>query len=153
MRVSDSIPSRVGWPLLIFAGPDSFMSEKNTILVVEDNDFVRTQISGFLKAAGHDVVEAREGAAALSMMTDAGRGIGLAIVDVRMEPVDGFEFIRDLRRYEIRTPVILATGDQTTDLLEQARKFEVSAVLMKPVEKDRLLNTVERVLKQAGKRH
>ena len=67
----------------------------------------------------------------------------------KKEPVDGFEFIKDLRNQEIHTQVILISGDSTTDLLEQARKFGIGAVLLKPVEKDRLLMTVERTLKQA----
>jgi FixJ family two-component response regulator len=43
-------------------------------------------------------------------------------------------------------PVILVTGDDTADLLEQAGKYGVAAVLMKPVEKERLVRTVERTL-------
>lgn len=125
------------------------MSDKNAILVVEDNDFIRMQIVGFLKGASYEVVEAREGHAAMEAMAANDNDICLAIVDVRMEPVDGFEFIKDLRNQDIHTPVILISGDSTTDLLEQARKFGIGAVLLKPVEKDRLLMTVERTLKQA----
>ena len=121
------------------------MSEKNTVLVVEDNDFVRMQIVSYLKAANFAILEASEGDAALDLM-GSNDNITLAIVDVRMEPVGGFEFIRILRSREIKTPVILVTGDQTPDLLEQAGKLGVSAVLMKPVEKDRLVKTVERTL-------
>ena len=43
-------------------------------------------------------------------------------------------------------PVILVTGDQTPDLLERSGQLGVSAVLMKPVEKDRLVKTVTRTI-------
>ena len=122
------------------------MSEKNTILVVEDNDFVRMQITSYLKGAGYEVIEARDGQKALDIMGGNGEAILMAIVDVRMEPVGGFVFIKDLRGRDIRMPVVLVTGDQTPDLLEQAGKLEVSAVLMKPVERDRLIKTVERTM-------
>jgi DNA-binding NtrC family response regulator len=125
------------------------MPDQNAILVVEDNDFIRMQIVNYLKGAAYEVIEAREGRAAMEVMAGNDNGVSLAIVDVRMEPADGFEFIKDLRGREIHTPVILISGDSTTDLLEQARKFGVGTVLLKPVEKDRLLMTVERTLKQA----
>jgi CheY-like chemotaxis protein len=121
------------------------MSESSTILVVEDNDFVRMQIAGFLKGASHNVVEARNGEEALEIMSPD-NAVNLAIVDVRMSPMGGFEFLRLIRSQNIGTPVILVTGDQTADILEQAGKLGVSAVLMKPVEKDRLIKTVERTI-------
>lgn len=120
------------------------MSEK-TILVVEDNDFVRMQIVKFLTDDGYNVVEAVQGGEALELVT--ANKIDMAIVDLRMEPVDGFEFIRAIRGKNIQIPVILATGDDSPDILEQAHTWDVGSVLIKPVEKDRLIKTVERTFK------
>lgn len=119
------------------------MSKENRILVVEDNDFVRMQIVRFLSDAGYDVVETEDGQKALECVND---NIGLAIVDVRMEPLDGFEFIKKVKGLELNLSYILVTGDQNPDLLSEAGMLGVSAVLMKPVEKDRLLKTVERTI-------
>ncbi len=124
------------------------MTEKAKILVVEDNDFVRMQIVKFLQDADFDVVEASDGQQAMDAISNE---IDLAIVDVRMEPVGGFEFIKNIRGREIETPVVLVTGDQNPGLLNDASAWGVTAVLMKPVEKDRLVKTVERTL-QAGRR-
>lgn len=125
------------------------MTQKSRILVVEDNDFVRMQIVRFLSDASYDVLEASSGDVALTMIRD---GMDLAIVDVRMEPVDGFEFIRSLRGMDIDIPVILVTGDQNPDLLGEAGKWGVGAVLMKPVQKDRLVKTVDRTLEARKRR-
>ncbi|MCB1557101.1 MAG: response regulator [Alphaproteobacteria bacterium] len=114
-------------------------------MIVEDNDFVRMQIVSFLSDAGFETIEAVEGGAALDLVL-AHKHINLAIVDVRMEPMGGFEFIKALRGRDMDLPVILATGDETPDLLEQSQKWGVSAVLIKPVEKDRLIKTVTRTL-------
>jgi CheY-like chemotaxis protein len=132
----------------------SFMSEesvtKTKILVVEDNDFVRTQIVKFLSGAGHDVIEAPDGVQALDKIkTDS--AIELAIVDIRMEPIDGFEFVRTVRGLAIDTSVVLVTGDQNPDLLSEANKWGVAAVLMKPVQKDRLVKTVQRVMQDRAR--
>lgn len=124
------------------------MADKAKILVVEDNDFVRMQIIKFLEDASFETLEATEGGNALEMMA-TNDNIALAIVDVRMEPVGGFEFVKELRSKDIRTPVILVTGDQNTDLLEKAGKLGISAVLMKPVQKDRLVKTVTKTIDHA----
>lgn len=124
------------------------MAEGKTILVVEDNDFVRMQIVTFLKSGGYQTQEARDGNAALDLLSD--RTIDLALVDVRMEPMGGFEFISYMNDEGITVPTILVTGDQTNDLLEQANRLGVAATLMKPVQKDRLMTTVQRVLERAA---
>jgi CheY-like chemotaxis protein len=76
----------------------------------------------------------------------------MAIVDVRMEPVDGFTFVRALRGMESDIPVILVTGDNAPDILEKSGDWNVSAVLIKPVEKERLVKAVERSLAVRKKR-
>ncbi len=124
------------------------MASEGKILVVEDNDFVRMQIVRYLQDAGYDVVEASDGKEALDI-TD--KSIDIAIVDVRMEPIDGFEYLRALRGMELKTPVILVTGDQNPDLLGESQKWGVAAVLIKPVQKDRLIKMVARTILHNGK--
>ncbi len=113
------------------------------VMVVEDNDFVRMQICTFLKNEGLEIIECTEGLEASGKIS---KDIDIAIVDVRMEPVNGFEFIRKIRNDGIQTPVILVTGDDNPDLLSEASKLEVLAVLKKPVQKDRLIKTIFRTL-------
>lgn len=124
------------------------MTSEQKILVVEDNDFVRMQIVQFLKGEGFELIETADGQAALDKMTAQ---IALAIVDVRMEPIDGFEFVRTIRSMNMDTPVILVTGDQNPDLLSQANKLGIAAVLMKPVQKERLIKTVARTLQSKAR--
>ncbi|MFA5593487.1 MAG: response regulator [Micavibrio sp.] len=130
------------------------MPNKKKILVVEDNDFVRMQIVRYLAETGADIIEATQGGEALDHIKKQyvdKDPVALAIVDVRMQPVDGFEFIRSVRGLDMDTPVILVTGDNNPDLLEKAGQWGVSAVMMKPVQKDRLVKTVHRTL-EASKR-
>jgi len=123
------------------------MPQGEKILVVEDNDFVRMQIASFLQSAGYNVLEATEGEAALDVM---GEDVDLAIVDVRMEPMGGFEFISMIQADGYDIPVILVTGDQNSSLLEKAGKLGVVTVLMKPVQKERLVSMVERIINRGG---
>lgn len=123
---------------------DPATATHNPILVAEDNAFVRMQIAKFLRDGGYEVIEAADGDAALNMLEQY--DFALAMVDVRMEPMDGFEFIRTIRGLDVTIPVVLVTGDSTPDLLEQANKWGVSAVLIKPVQKERLMKTVEKTI-------
>ncbi|MCK5518602.1 MAG: response regulator [Alphaproteobacteria bacterium] len=121
---------------------------QHTILVVEDNDFVRMQIVSFLKGAGYITLEATDGDKALDVMS---KDVSLAVVDVRMEPMGGFEFIAMTQAEGYKMPVILVTGDQDSSLLERAGKLGVATVLMKPVQKDRLVSMVGRLLGRGGR--
>ena len=125
------------------------MNPKQKILIVEDNDFVRMQVVRYLKEAEFETVEAKDGNEALQLI---GNGIAVAVVDVRMEPMGGLDFVRAIRGKEIDLPVIFMTGDQNTDLLEQAAKWGVNAVLIKPVMKDRLVKAVQRAISAQGRK-
>lgn len=120
------------------------MTDGSTILVAEDNDFVRMQIVRYLVDAGYNVKEAIDGSEAIEVARN--KAVDLAIVDVRMEPVDGFGFIRAIRGLDNDMPVILVTGDNNPDILAQSSEYKVAAVLIKPVQKERLLMAVARSL-------
>lgn len=124
------------------------MTDQNKILVVEDNNFVRMQIIQFLQEEGHEIIESTDGHDALEKMN---KDVTMAIVDVRMEPIDGFEFIKALRGRNLETPVILVTGDHNPDLLAESARWGVAAVLMKPVQRDRLVKTVARTLQSLSR--
>jgi len=121
------------------------MAEHYKILVVEDNDFVRMQITKFLQDDGHEVVEAREGNEAVQCLDGS---FDLAIVDVRMSPMGGFDFVRVVHGNDMDVPIILATGDNDPDMLADASNLSVAAVLMKPVDRERLIATVGRIMKK-----
>lgn len=124
------------------------MAEKDNILIVEDNDFVRMQIVRYLQDSGFATAEAKDGNEALLMIAG---DTALAIVDMRMEPMGGLDFVRAIRGKDMDTPVIIVTGDQNSDLLEQAAKWKVDAVLLKPVMKDRLVKAVQRAIAARGR--
>ena len=119
------------------------MAQSGKILVVEDNDFVRMQIIRYLEEEGYSCVESANTQQGLEQLTT---DIDLAIVDVRIEPMDGFEFIRMMKAQGFDIPVILVTGDRNPDILAKAAHWKVATVLMKPVQKDRLNAMVFRTM-------
>lgn len=114
-----------------------------TILVVEDNDFIRMQLLKFLSEDGYSVIEARSGKQALDLY---GKHITAIVSDVRMEPMGGFELLRKIQAGGSKTPAIMVTSDQDPDMLSESIKLGVIGVLMKPVEKARLSQMVHRAI-------
>jgi len=125
------------------------MSENNSIFVLEDNDFVRMQIVKFLQGADYHCVEATNPADGVEKLQANLDAIQCMLVDVRMEPEDGFDFLNKLNALDIQKPTIMVTGDQNPDILSRASAANVAGVLIKPVNKDRLIQMVARAIQQS----
>jgi PAS domain S-box-containing protein len=80
------------------------------ILLVDDDTEVRTVAAAMLREAGHDVVEAGSGGAALERLETCGRNIGLMIADIVMPGMSGTELARIVRAARPDLPVLFITG-------------------------------------------
>ena len=72
----------------------------STILIADDEARIRRLVSDFLKRDGHTIVEAAEGKEALDILENRRPGLDMAILDVMMPGMDGFEVLRELREQE-----------------------------------------------------
>jgi DNA-binding response OmpR family regulator len=83
------------------------------ILVADDESAQRRLLRAYLNRAGYSVVEADNGLDALALLR--GGGIDVALVDVMMPQLDGFEVVRRIRP-ESTVPIILLTarGEETS---------------------------------------
>jgi DNA-binding response OmpR family regulator len=83
------------------------MSEPARVLVVDDEKALRRLLRLYLTKEGFTVAEAENGVDALSLFRRG--GIDLALVDVMLPEVDGFEVVRRIRQ-ESTIPIILLTA-------------------------------------------
>jgi two-component system chemotaxis response regulator CheY len=111
------------------------------ILVVDDDTAIRESLRDVLADAGYDVVAAADGRQALGMMTPRP---SLMLVDLMMPELDGWELIDELQRTAPLADIPICVLSAMTSHAPP----KVSAVLSKPVDLDRLLETVERLLQQ-----
>ena len=79
------------------------------VLVCEDESAIRDFVVINLKRAGYDVLEADCGEKALALF-DANRDIGVALLDVMMPGMDGFEVCHALRERDDRMGIIMLTA-------------------------------------------
>lgn len=117
------------------------------ILVVDDDDDVRTAIRRILEPSGHRVLEAASGQGGMTRMDT--ESADLVLTDLYMEPMDGVEFVIRLRQLAPEVPIIAISGGgwrSADDVLARARSLGVRATVRKPFTNKGLRNLVEKVL-------
>ena len=123
------------------------METRPTILLVDDEQAITTNLRPFLQRAGYEVVVATDGEAALHEVAAASPS--LVILDVLMPKLDGREVLRRLRRAGNWLPVILLT--QIGEATERAMALEEGAddYLNKPFDPHELVARMRAVLRRA----
>lgn len=117
------------------------------ILVVDDYKTMLRIIRNLLKQLGfNNVDEATDGAAALSKMR--GKNYGLVISDWNMEPMTGFELLKEIRSDNIlkALPFIMITAESKTDNVIAAKKAGVNNYIVKPFNAATLKGKMQAVL-------
>lgn len=114
------------------------------ILVVDDAAFARMRTSRTLVAAGHDVVEASNGREAIERYQE--HRPDAVLLDITMPEMSGLEALVALRAIdpEARIAMLTAVGHQS--VIVEAIKAGAKDFLVKPVEPERLLTVVGRLL-------
>ena len=116
------------------------------ILVVDDDEIILTSLSEFLRLEGYGVETARsfqEASAHLAAGT-----FQVAIADVSMPEVDGFELLKMTRNRYPDMAVIMITGYGTIESAVEAIKRGAFDYLTKPIIDDEIKLVIERALKQ-----
>ncbi len=117
------------------------------ILVIDDEEPVRTLLRNYLESEGYSVCMARDGKQALQLF--AKYHADLIITDVFMPEKDGLEVLAALRQNGATLPVIAISGGgrmQMDDVLRIARSLGATRVLDKPIALELLLETVQELL-------
>lgn len=118
-------------------------SDRESVLVVDDDSDIREAIQLVAEVEGYPVATARDGEEALRTLRSGLRPC-LILLDLRMPGMDGRTFLHrklgDARIAHI--PVVVITGDQDGPGI--ARSLGIDCVLVKPIDLDRLLQTIAR---------
>jgi CheY-like chemotaxis protein len=118
-----------------------------SILLVDDEPFLREIMGGWLSRVAGQVFCAGHGEEALKIL--AANKIDLILSDVRMPVMDGIALLRKVKEMGIRTPgVIFITGFSDVPLRE-AYDMGAEAILEKPIPREELLNIAKRALSEA----
>jgi two-component system chemotaxis response regulator CheY len=116
------------------------------VLVVDDYNTMVRIIRNLLRQLGFETVdEASDGTAALVKMRQ--RKYGLVISDWNMQPMTGYELLREVRGDPelAATPFIMVTAESKTENVIAAKKAGVSNYIVKPFNAQTLRNKIEAV--------
>lgn len=121
------------------------------ILVIDDEDLARFTIREILEAAGHVVVEAKNGNEGIAFQK--AQSYDLVITDIIMPEKEGVETIIELKRdYPTMKIIAISGGGRTRnlDFLKLAENFGADEWLSKPFSKDEILEKVNGCLSNHG---
>lgn len=119
-------------------------SERKSVLLVDDSVVTRNVVSKLLKTFGYDVIEAKNGTEAISLVD---KEPDIVICDVEMPDIDGFETTRQLKKKKPDLPVILFS---TLSHEQLAKGLEVGAdaYISKDEPPERLLRLIEKLISE-----
>ncbi|MFZ7134539.1 MAG: response regulator transcription factor [Eubacteriales bacterium] len=116
------------------------------ILVVDDDEYIRELVCTLLKNDGFNVCEAVDGQDALNKLTD--ENPNLAVIDLMMPNMNGYELCRKLRKYYENLPILMLTAK--SELPSKVKGFEAGTddYLTKPFEGDELILRIKALLRR-----
>jgi DNA-binding NtrC family response regulator len=117
---------------------------KKKILVIDDEDIVRTSCSRTLAPVGFEVHLSRNGIEGLKALEQG--QFDLVLTDLKMPDMDGIEVLRKIKEGWPAVEVIIITGYQTVDTAVKAIKLGAFDYIEKPFTPDALITAVSKAL-------
>ncbi len=118
------------------------------ILVVDDERNVLRAFEDILSTRGHEVVGVRGAEEAMRCLKDT--DVNLVILDICLPGMNGLDALAQVRQVRPGLPVIVMTGQGTTDTAIEATKRGAFDYQLKPFEPEEMLQTIVRALEAAG---
>jgi two-component system response regulator AtoC len=123
--------------------------KKLSVLVVDDEEVVRTGISRILEKKGLSIHTAADGSEALEIM--ASRTIHIVLLDIKMPGMDGIEVLQHIRATYPDTVVVMITGHPTIQSAIECTKLGAVDYLVKPFRVDELESLVSKAQREVSK--
>jgi DNA-binding response OmpR family regulator len=120
--------------------------DRKTILIVEDNEFLRTFLLELLDKPGYQLSSVADGAEALKLLDS--RHFDLVLLDLGLPSVSGLDILHHLQFR--KTKVIVMTGDDTPETILRVVQAQAYQFIAKPAPRTEYLEAVEHALSQTN---
>jgi len=117
-----------------------------TVLVVDDEEIVRSVAQAALRRGGFNVLLARDGCEALTVFAARAAQIALVVLDVTLPGLAGDEVFRQLRQIRPDIPVVLSSGHDEATATRNFGPSDLAGFVQKPYAPSTLLRQVRAVL-------
>lgn len=122
------------------------LSKQHTILVIDDNEWIRTTLKDLLATSGYQVDIADNGETGLSKVKS--KHYGVVLSDVQMPKIDGIELLKQIKGYDSTLPVVMITGFPSVDTAIQAMKEGASDFITKPFQYEQVNMVVDKLINE-----
>ena len=122
------------------------ISPGSLVLVVDDEDAMRSVVVAALGREGFQPIEARDGLEALARFQQYRDRIRIVVMDLTMPNMDGAEACRELRRRGAGMPILLASGFNEAEALLEFAGMDLAGFIQKPFALETLVAMVRKVL-------
>ena len=126
--------------------------EPLTVLVVDDDAHMLRSITDILRLRGYSALGAGTGKHALDIAHQIKGVPAVALVDLHLPDMDGIELIGHLREIAALTEVVILTGNASVDSAVRALREHSHDYLVKPVQPDQLIGSIERAGERSQRR-
>ena len=117
------------------------------VLIVDDDEMVRTVCSGMLTLLRHEVIAVNGGEIAIRTLQSSETAFDLILLDELMPGMSGPQTMQKLAYLEIKVPIILCSGrEMTVEEFNGSDELRPSAVLGKPFTMQRLQSAIAAAL-------
>ena len=122
--------------------PEPAFEEQPTVLIAEDEAFLRAKVGLLLRSVGFNVLEVDNGLKALDKARK--HNPDLILMDVMMPTMDGLEATRRIHEEQAlrQTPIIIMTSKNTLEDLRRAFTCGIDDYIVKPFKQDQLVDRV-----------
>ena len=122
------------------------MKQRPSVLVVDDDAVIRKTLSRILKTKGYYVLTVETGKQAIAASKK--RFFNVALIDVRLQDMEGTALIDKLKETEPRMIRIIVTGYPSMDSAIEAVNRNADGYLVKPIDVHELLAMIEKQLRK-----
>ena len=113
------------------------------IIIVDDNDLIRTLLRGILRAEDCEIIgEARNGTLALELIEKSKPDI--VLLDVLMPEMDGLEALQNIKQQYPEIIVVMITGSPSKDNVQESIQGGASGFIVKPFNSAKVIETLKR---------
>lgn len=125
---------------------DLKLLKRLNILFIEDEDNLRESLSKSFELIFAKVFTASNAKSGLKNYRE--KIVNIIIVDVNLGDMDGFEFVKEIRKDNLNIPIVFLTSHSEREYLLKALELQVDGYIVKPLDLDKFIEVMQRCVKK-----
>ncbi len=121
----------------------SFKNKNLTVLIADDEKYIRDLTTKMLNISGYKVHLARNGREAIEVFRNKKDDISCILMDLTMPELDGREALMEIRKIDADIPIIITSGYCEFDIVSKFTNEKISGFLQKPYNLEDIISAIE----------